>query len=230
MRGECTPPPTAPYTVCMNEKNPLLPLLLQTFPLGFLVKIPLHCPTKSHGVQSRHFSIWLLICSVLLLSLFPLLSSVPFNFLISFCYSLCCVAQFHFYVGFLPFLCFFSMRKGRSSTLGQLIIEAWRELAEIIAHVWLCRERTRVLLLWGFLRNDVGAVPTVYSKRTAVLMQVQQGEGHLIFRCNNKLCQMSLWTEKLNLCTGCHMVCCGVEGYSLHTKSDVEEEREISGL
>lgn len=71
------------------------------------------------------------------------------------------------------------MRKGRCSTLGQLIIEAWRELAEIIAHVWLCRKRTRVLLLWGFLRSDIGAVPTVYSKRTAVLMQVQQGEGHL---------------------------------------------------
>lgn len=189
MREECTPPPTAPYTVRMNEKIHFFPCpthlhteLLQTFPLGFLVKIPLHCPTKSHGVQSRHFSIWLLICSVLLLSLFPLLSSVPFNFLTSFCYSLCCVAQFHFHVGFLPFLCFFSVRKGRSSTLGQLIIEAWRELAEIIAHVWLCKERTRVLLLWGFLRSDVGAVPTVYSKMTAVLMQVQQGEGHLFFQ------------------------------------------------
>lgn len=173
------------FTVCMNEKTHFFPHsthlhieLLQTFPLDFLVKIPLHCPTKSHGVQSRHFSIWLLICSVLLLSLFSLIL-FPLTFLLPFdtVSAVYCVSLFNFY--FFPFLCFFSMRKGRCSTLGQLIIEAWRELAEIIAHVWLCRERTRFLLLWGFLGREIGTLPTVYSKRTAVLMQVQQGEVHL---------------------------------------------------
>lgn len=91
MRVEFTLPPTAPYTVCMNEKNHFFPCpthlhieLFQTFPLGFLVRTALHCPTQSHGVQSRHFSIRILICCVLLLSLFPLLSSVPFTFLTSF--------------------------------------------------------------------------------------------------------------------------------------------------
>lgn len=50
-------------TVSMNEKTHFFPYsihlhieLLQTFPQGFLVKIPLHCPTKSHGVQSRHLA------------------------------------------------------------------------------------------------------------------------------------------------------------------------------
>lgn len=89
--------------------------LLKTFPLGFLERTPLHCPTKSHGVQSRHFCIWLLICSVLLLWLFPLLSSVPFNFLTSFWYSFCyvyCVSLFHFYLGFFPFYASFPWEKG----------------------------------------------------------------------------------------------------------------------
>lgn len=104
---------------------------------------------------------------------------LSYFFLILFLLLLLCLSVSFQFVVF-PFLCFFSMRKGRCSTLGQLIIEAWRGLAEIIAHVWLCRQRARVLLLWGFPRSDIGAVPTVYSKRTAVLMQVQQGEGHLL--------------------------------------------------
>lgn len=61
-------------------------------------------------------------------------------------------------------------------------------------------------------------------------MQVQQGEGHLFSRNNNKWCQMCLWSEKLNLCTDCYMACWGDEGSSLHRKSDIEEQREISGL
>lgn len=54
-------------------------------------------------------------------------------------------------------------------------------------------------------------------------MQVQQGEVHLFFWYDNKLCQMCLWSEKLNLCTGCYMVHCGDEESSLHMKSDIEE-------
>lgn len=97
MRGEFTPPPTAPYAGWMNSrKTPsfLCPTsshmhitLLQTFPLGFLVRTPLHCPTKPHVVRSSHFSIWLLICCLFCycyFQRFPLLSSIPFIFLTSF--------------------------------------------------------------------------------------------------------------------------------------------------
>lgn len=103
-------------------KKTLLPLpypfaieLFQTFPLGFLVRTALHCPTQSYGVQSRHFSIRILICCVLLLSLFPLLSSVPFTFLTSFWYSFCCcycVSLFHFNLLSSPFYASFPWEKG----------------------------------------------------------------------------------------------------------------------
>lgn len=122
MRGECTSPPTAPTQCVWMKKTHFFPCpnhlhieLLQTFPLGFLVKVLLHCPTKTHGVQSRNFSIWFLICSILLLSLFLLLSSVPFNFLTSPWYSFYCVyclSLFHFCLGFFPLYVSFPWEKG----------------------------------------------------------------------------------------------------------------------
>lgn len=114
---------------------------------------------------------------------------VFFNSLISFWYSFSyfysVVFFFHFCVVLISFLCFFSAIKRRCFTVAQpqsYRYVSWaEELAESIAVVWLCRERTRALQLWGFPRINIGAGPTVYSKRTAVLMEVHQGEGHLFF-------------------------------------------------
>ena len=100
--------------------------------------------------------------------------------------------SFFFFISawFFPFLCSFSTRNGSVPlwpNLSHTGTERWAaELAESTALVWLCRDRMGVLLLWGFLRNNIGAVPTVYSKRTAVLKKVQQGEGHFFqVRYNN---------------------------------------------
>lgn len=156
--------------------------LLQTFPLNFLLRTALH-----HGSKQpfQYLALNLLCILLLLFSVLPS-ASTPFTFLLfdtlSPISTVLPLSDFYF-IFFLLFMLLFHKKREIFHSSPIPVTQRWAgDQAGSIAPVWLRRERTRVLRLCGFPRSNIGAGPTIYSKRTAVLMQVQQGEGHLFFQ------------------------------------------------
>lgn len=136
MRGKFTPPPTDPHAAWMNSwKKP-------TFPLPYLIpyahkalpNILSSIPPKNTSALSckascgtkqpfQYLALNLLCVLLLLLLLFPLLSSVPFTFLTSFfilfLLFLQCLLPFSLLCIFFPFYASFPQEKGRCFTLAQ---------------------------------------------------------------------------------------------------------------